>query len=75
MQIEFLSAIEEGHYVIAQANAGARQARQAHRRRWCPAAIKNEFELKAPEDVQYMDVAPLADRVGGGVADSVPRAR
>ena len=28
-----------------------------------------------PEQIQYMDVSPQADRVGGGVADSVPRAR
>ena len=32
MQIDYLSAIEEGKYVIAQANAVARQGRQADRR-------------------------------------------
>ena len=57
-EIEFLSAIEEGHYVIAQANASDRQVEPADRLRWFRAAFKNEFELKSPEEVQYMDVAP-----------------
>ncbi|HLX82171.1 MAG TPA: DNA-directed RNA polymerase subunit beta [Burkholderiales bacterium] len=56
-QIEFLSAIEEGHYVIAQANAAIdKSGRLTDTLVSC--RIKNEFELKAPEDVQYMDVAP-----------------
>ena len=57
--IEYLSAIEEGNFVIAQANvamdennilipdhAGNTQCR-----------YKNEFDLKQVEDVQYMDVS------------------
>ena len=36
----YLSAIEEGNYVIAQANAADRQARQAGGRRWSPAATR-----------------------------------
>ncbi len=56
-EIEFLSAIEEGHYVIAQANAAIdRNGKLTDTLASC--RIKNEFELKAPEDVQYMDVAP-----------------
>jgi DNA-directed RNA polymerase subunit beta len=56
-QIEFLSAIEEGSYVIAQANAAIdKNGRLTDTLVSC--RIKNEFELKAPEDVQYMDVAP-----------------
>ena len=56
-QIEFLSAIEEGHYVIAQANAAIdKNGKLTDTLVSC--RIKNEFELKAPEDVQYMDVAP-----------------
>src|SRR5512139_1423054 len=56
-QIEFLSAIEEGHYVIAQANAAIdKHGKLTDTLVSC--RIKNEFELKAPEDVQYMDVAP-----------------
>jgi len=56
-QIEFLSAIEEGNYVVAQANA----AIDKHGKltdTLVSSRIKNEFEMKAPEDVQYMDVAP-----------------
>jgi DNA-directed RNA polymerase subunit beta len=56
-QIEFLSAIEEGHYVIAQANAAIDKAGKLTDT-LVSCRIKNEFELKAPEDVQYMDVAP-----------------
>ncbi|MEW6687453.1 MAG: DNA-directed RNA polymerase subunit beta [Pseudomonadota bacterium] len=56
-QIEFLSAIEEGNYVIAQANAAIdRSGKLTDTLVSC--RFKNEFELKAPEDVQYMDVAP-----------------
>jgi len=56
-EIEFLSAIEEGNYVIAQANAqidkGGKLTDTLVSCRW-----KNEFELKSPEEVQYMDIAP-----------------
>src|SRR5262249_2408450 len=56
-QIEFLSAIEEGHYVIAQANAAMdKNGKLTDTLVSC--RLKNEFELKAPEDEQYMDVAP-----------------
>src|SRR5215212_3156512 len=56
-QIEFLSAIEEGTYVIAQANAAIDKSGKLTDT-LVSCRIKNEFELKAPEDVQYMDVAP-----------------
>jgi DNA-directed RNA polymerase subunit beta len=56
-EIEFLSAIEEGNYVIAQANAAIDKAgRLADSLVSC--RFKNEFELKSPGEVQYMDVAP-----------------
>jgi DNA-directed RNA polymerase, beta subunit len=56
-QIEYLSAIEEGLYVIAQANAeldknGKFSSELVSCRR------HNEFELATPDKVQYMDVAP-----------------
>jgi DNA-directed RNA polymerase subunit beta len=56
-RIDFLSAIEEGNYVIAQANAqldkdGKLQDSLVSCR------YRNEFTLKSPEEVQYMDVAP-----------------
>jgi DNA-directed RNA polymerase subunit beta len=56
-EIEFLSAIEEGNYVIAQANAQVdRHGKLTDTLVSC--RFKNEFELKSPEEVQYMDVAP-----------------
>src|SRR5919197_739909 len=52
-----LSAIEEGNYVIAQANASLdKSGRLTDTLVSC--RFKNEFELKSPEEVQYMDVAP-----------------
>ena len=55
-QIEFLSAIEEGNYIIAQANARIVDGKLVDELVSCRS--KGEFELKAPEEVQYMDVAP-----------------
>src|SRR5246127_201754 len=56
-EISYLSAIEEGNYVIAQANAQIdKNGKLTDTLVSC--RFKNEFELKAPEDVQYMDVAP-----------------
>lgn len=56
-EIDYLSAIEEGNYVIAQANASLDDAG-----RLTDALVScrhlNEFALKAPEEVQYMDVSP-----------------
>jgi len=56
-QIDYLSAIEEGHYVIAQANAeigddGSLQGDLVSCR------YKGESILSLPNEVQYMDVAP-----------------
>ncbi|NMG29101.1 DNA-directed RNA polymerase subunit beta [Aromatoleum evansii] len=56
-QIDFLSAIEEGQYVIAQANAdigddGTLQGDLVSCRH------KGEFTLATSDQVQYMDVAP-----------------
>ncbi|MGA7985293.1 MAG: DNA-directed RNA polymerase subunit beta [Burkholderiales bacterium] len=56
-EIEFLSAIEEGNYVIAQANAQIDKAGKLVDT-LVSCRFKNEFELKSPEEVQYMDVAP-----------------
>jgi len=56
-EIDYLSAIEEGNYVIAQANASLDDDG-----RLTDALVScrhlNEFALKAPEEVQYMDVSP-----------------
>ncbi len=56
-EIDFLSAIEEGNFVIAQANAQIdKNGKLVDGLVSC--RFKNEFELKSPEEVQYMDVAP-----------------
>jgi DNA-directed RNA polymerase subunit beta len=56
-EIEFLSAIEEGKYVVAQANAQLdKKGRLTDALVSC--RFKGEFELKEPPEVQYMDVAP-----------------
>ncbi|MFN5801865.1 MAG: DNA-directed RNA polymerase subunit beta, partial [Burkholderiales bacterium] len=56
-QIDYLSAIEEGKYVIAQANAAMDATGQlVDELVSCREA--GEFMLVAPDKVQYMDVAP-----------------
>ncbi len=56
-QIDFLSAIEEGQYVIAQANAkidkGGKLADEL-----VSCRSRNEFMLSTADKVNYMDVAP-----------------
>ena len=55
--IDYLSAINEAEYVIAQASA-----ERDHNGNLVEELVsvrhQNEFTLKAPEDVQYMDVSP-----------------
>jgi len=56
-EIHYLSAIEEGKYVIAQANAELDK-----RSRFVDELVScrnhNEFMLSAPDTINYMDVAP-----------------
>jgi len=56
-QIDYLSAIEEGKYVIAQANA-ALDASGRLSDELVSAREKGESILTPPETVQYMDVSP-----------------
>jgi len=56
-QIDFLSAIEEGQFVIAQANAKVdKNGKLADELVSCRS--KNEFMLSTADKVNYMDVAP-----------------
>jgi len=56
-QIDYLSAIEEGNFVVAQANAELdKKGNLTDELVSC--RFKGEFELKEPAEVQYMDVAP-----------------
>ncbi len=55
--VHYLSAIEEGKYVIAQANAGL----DSHGRltdELVSCRYKNEFTLSTADKVEYIDVAP-----------------
>ncbi|HUM94985.1 MAG TPA: DNA-directed RNA polymerase subunit beta [Candidatus Competibacter sp.] len=56
-QIDYLSAIEEGQYMIAQANAALDgEGRLTDEMVSC--RYQNEFMLSTPDRVQYMDVSP-----------------
>ena len=55
--IDFLSAIEEGNFVIAQANAALdRNGNLQDTLVSC--RNRNEFSLSTPDKVEYMDIAP-----------------
>ncbi len=56
-QIEYLSAIEEGQYVIAQANAQLDKLGRL-KDELVSCRSKNEFMLSTADKVDYMDVAP-----------------
>jgi DNA-directed RNA polymerase subunit beta len=56
-QIDYLSAIEEGNYIIAQANAQL-DAEGKLTDGLVSSRNKNEFTLVTPDRVQYMDVSP-----------------
>jgi len=56
-EVDFLSAIEEGNFVIAQANAEL-SAENRLVEELVPCRFKNEFTLMPADKVQYMDVAP-----------------
>ena len=56
--VEYLSAIEEGHFVIAQANAQLDEKGRLTDE-LVSARVQNEFTLATPDRVQYMDVSPM----------------
>src|ERR1700757_2540185 len=55
--IEYLSAIEEGRYVIAQANSEL-DAKFHFKADLISVRFQNEFTMMTPDKVQYMDVSP-----------------
>ncbi|MGR3985385.1 MAG: DNA-directed RNA polymerase subunit beta [Gammaproteobacteria bacterium] len=55
--VDYLSAIEERKYIIAQANASL-DARKRFTDELVSCRHKNEFTLSSPEQIQYIDVAP-----------------
>ncbi len=56
-EIEYLSAIEESKYVIAQANADL-DAKNKFKDDLVSCRYKNEFTLSTPDRIEFMDVAP-----------------
>ena len=56
-EIEYLSAIEEGQFVIAQANASL-TTRGQFEEELISCRYKNEFALFPAEQIQFMDVSP-----------------
>ena len=56
-EFEYLSAIEEGDYVIAQASA-LLDSNNQFTEELVPVRYKNEFSLMPPERVDFMDVSP-----------------
>ncbi|MDH5395209.1 MAG: DNA-directed RNA polymerase subunit beta, partial [Gammaproteobacteria bacterium] len=56
-EIEYLSAINESDYVIAQANANV-DSKNKLTDDMVPCRHKNEFTISSPEEVNYMDVSP-----------------
>ncbi|MGY1489467.1 DNA-directed RNA polymerase subunit beta [Methylobacillus pratensis] len=56
-QIDYLSAIEESQYMIAQANSELDKAGK-FKEDLVSARYHNEFTMAQPDRVQYMDVAP-----------------
>ncbi|WP_340647771.1 DNA-directed RNA polymerase subunit beta [Pseudoxanthomonas winnipegensis] len=57
-EIEYLSAIEENEYVIAQANALS-DAKNQLTEQFVPCRYQGESLLKPPSDVDFMDVSPM----------------
>jgi len=55
--VNYLSAIEEGDFVIAQANADL-DAKGKFIEDFIPCRHQGEFKLKPPSEVNYMDVSP-----------------
>jgi DNA-directed RNA polymerase subunit beta len=56
-KIDYLSAIEEGQYVIAQANASLNEKGQFVDD-LISCRTQNEFTLSAPDKIDFMDVSP-----------------
>ena len=73
-EIVFLSAIDEGQYVIAQANA-ALDKKGKFTDELVSCRNHNEFTMADARSHRVHGRGAVADRVGGGLADSVPRAR
>jgi len=57
-KVDYLSAIEEGEFVIAQANAPLTKE-GGFNEDFVACRYRGESELRPPQDIQYMDVSPM----------------
>ncbi len=57
-KVDYLSAIEEGQFVIAQANSPL-NGDGSFSENFVSCRFRGESELRAPAEVQYMDVSPM----------------
>ncbi|MHB1544662.1 MAG: DNA-directed RNA polymerase subunit beta [Gammaproteobacteria bacterium] len=57
-EVEYLSAIEEGRFVIAQANA-VLDGESRFTEDLVSCRFGNEFTMSTPDRIQYMDVSPM----------------
>ncbi|WP_028920623.1 DNA-directed RNA polymerase subunit beta [Pseudoxanthomonas suwonensis] len=57
-EVDYLSAIEENEYVIAQVNA-AHDAEGRLTEQFVPCRYQGESLLKPPSEIHYMDVSPM----------------
>lgn len=57
-KVDYLSAIEEGEYVIAQANSPLTKE-GGFSEDFVACRYRGESELRQPQDIQYMDVSPM----------------
>ncbi|MGA9342649.1 MAG: DNA-directed RNA polymerase subunit beta [Rhodanobacteraceae bacterium] len=57
-QVEYLSAIDEGEYVIAQANSPL-ASDGTFTEEFVACRYRGESELRAPSEIQFMDVSPM----------------
>ena len=73
-EIDYLSAIEESQYVIAQGQCRTRQAGTVYRRTGIGQAQERIYSRRSVHDRVYGRVA-AANRFGRRIVDSVPRAR
>jgi DNA-directed RNA polymerase subunit beta len=57
-EIHYLSAIEEGQFMIAAGECGPQREEPVHRTKLVSCRHRNEFTLSTPDRIEYMDVAP-----------------
>ena len=73
-KIDYLSAIEESQFMIAQANTEL-DSKGGFKEEFVSSRHHNEFTMTQPDRVQYMDVAPSQIVSVAASLDSIPGTR